>query len=333
MQEWTPNKNCGAQAIMNVLRVNNVREPLKSAEDFKAYIIELADWKSKYDPVYQTHCQIRDIKKANVDTLQHLQQSLQESRVAYFSCTSCLAIQELEEKVKGAQLACDGLRAFVEKGPAELECVSDALRARLQKKLASAEEKLALQMNTLAECQTQLLTLIEATPEFREYQEAQAANNLFLEEIGVKALLENSENFQKISGRSAGMTGKSYEDANLSLIHERIIPSLIEEGNPGPFQVLQGCTLGCGISEFDYLVVQTEGETEADEDEAPTQATILAVVEVKRNINDIGKSFSHMQKTWHGLLAQKSCMTLPTSKIATTRLAILIRILLRGTRN
>jgi len=96
---------------------------------------------------------------------------------------------------------------------------------------------------------------------------------------------------KKQTGLYSGMTGKQFEMSALQVMEEYVFPDLRArepELADVPFVLLANLTMGTGF-EIDQLVIVPS----ADPENQPCQ--VLALVEVKRNVNDVARSLIQLQ--------------------------------------
>src|SRR5690606_17217403 len=91
-------------------------------------------------------------------------------------------------------------------------------------------------------------------------------------------------------GQSSGQAGQDFEARALQATQHFILPGIQPMDSPVErIQVLTGVTLGAARMELDQLIVQTA--TRKDE-----AVLVLALVETKRNINDLAQGFRQRQE-------------------------------------
>jgi hypothetical protein len=97
---------------------------------------------------------------------------------------------------------------------------------------------------------------------------------------------------RKQHGRCSGRAGHSFERQALALSREYIVPDLFRRRSTASadrLRILTGVTLGAARTEFDQVLIQQPRGRQCLVD-------VLAVVEVKRNINDLAHGFRRRQE-------------------------------------
>ena len=90
-------------------------------------------------------------------------------------------------------------------------------------------------------------------------------------------------------GHRSGHTGGSFEQQALALTWQYIVPGLVKTGATASLRVLTGVGLGAARTELDQLLIRQPRH--------PGQPVeVLALVEVKRNLNDLAHGFRQRQE-------------------------------------
>ena len=230
------------------------------------------------DPVFVQRCVIRDLQKRHLARLVSLQCQLKQATANFAACPDQETIGQLEYSIKGCKEAVAGLEQAVSKS-------TGAKRRSCQQKLAQYRHKLLAM-------QKEWQQLWEHTPEKRELQQAEAVLADFSKAIGLSDEQQKLETLLRQRGRRHSQSGSDFEQQVLSIVKERVIPwaqnhfGITTEFEP---EILSRVRLGCARAEFDYLVVISDQQPQM-----PVQ--VLAVVEVKRNPNDLVNGFLHRQE-------------------------------------
>jgi hypothetical protein len=98
------------------------------------------------------------------------------------------------------------------------------------------------------------------------------------EEAALREVLKNR-------GRGSGTAGREFEQEALQVTQSRIVPAVAEQRDG--IHILQTVRLGAASVELDQVVVH---QSHADE-----PVDVLAIIEAKRNINDLGHGFRRRQ--------------------------------------
>lgn len=140
--------------------------------------------------------------------------------------------------------------------------------------------------------------LIKESSEWNELEKAKAEEKGFHESIGLLKERGRLEPLKKQTGNFAGMSGKQFEIAALKIMTDHVFPDLrrLEFGTSeapeipreAELTLLSNLTMGTCF-EIDQMIILT------NDDPANKPVEVIGLVEVKRNINDIAKSFQQLQ--------------------------------------
>lgn len=218
------------------------------------------------DPCFVARCRIRDLRRAHRGVLAHHDAVVAAAEAAYQDCGCGPGIEALQHRLHGIQRGIAGLTEAVEQGRADpdklaaFERNQDALREQLAQAEAGCAPHGALEA-------------------------ARAEAGACRLRIGLTALQRGLQRSQRERGRRAGRRGGCFEARVEAQVTARVLPHL-QLGGLEPI-CLRGVTLGCARGEFDLLVggVDPHGWVE-----------VLAMVESKRNINDLSHGFVQRQE-------------------------------------
>lgn len=245
---------------------------------FKTWVQAQLD-RHKDDMSFQQRCRVRDIQKQHAPTLSHLYGELQSANDKWQTCTNKSRIEFLESEIFKSNKAIAGLTQAAQK--------KDAKRAACLQKLAQFQDKIAI-------LQKEYDDILHSTPEREALNKAEALLLGFKNSI---ALTSNEEYLQQLfseQGNRATRAGENFEKAAREIVEQRIVSSFHRKSksmhtrNPKQIYVLSRVTLGCARAELDYVVVKSNAQTKPVE--------VLAIVEVKRNINDVAGGFAIRQE-------------------------------------
>lgn len=252
----------GVRAIRRLLREQTCDLRGLDVPAFRRWLDErLAHW--RHDPVFAQQRRIRDLRHAHPE-LRRLERERRRAAAADAAAPSFARLQALEQERGNAAKAITGLTAALHRA-------TSTQRPALQRKLHDFQARRAA-------LDAEQARLLRSSPERQallrldaELHQLRAALGLDREEASLNKLL-------KQQGRRSGRSGASFEQASREWTRTLIVPELTR----GNVRVLSGVTLGAARVEFDQLVVRTmlDGPVE-----------VLAVVEVKRNINDLAHGF------------------------------------------
>ncbi|MBX2803109.1 MAG: hypothetical protein KTR31_35845 [Myxococcales bacterium] len=251
-----------------------LRELIDTAPDLTSMDREaFATWIGKVledasrDEVFRKRSAVRDLRSSNRRKLRYRQKRIAQARAAYSSCGCGPELSKLERDISSALKGVEGLRKAVEESRAD------------PTKLASFERRLeSLTMARDAK--------LSDCPERGQLDRAKDSLERFEEDVGLVAIQEQIQALNLARGRSGSSRGKRFEEISVEILEQVAIPELTTEGPP-PI-CLTGATLGCARGEFDHLlVVQRDPSAPVD---------VLALVEAKRNINDLAHGFRLRQE-------------------------------------
>jgi hypothetical protein len=239
-------------------------------------------WLAAHLPRWQRHsdfvqrARIRDLRRAHpqLRTLEGERHRLVREDAA---SPQCPRLERLEQELLNTDKAIAGLGAALERAG------SDKRPALLEKLTVfqAQDQSLREEQARLVQSSPQRQALLRIDTELQQFR---SAIGLDREEAHLAQLL-------KQQGRRSGHVGESFEELALTLSHNHIVPDLLarESGLDGQrLHLLTGVTLGAAGTEFDQLVVWAP--------EAGRPVEVLAAVEVKRNINDLGHGFRRRQQ-------------------------------------
>jgi hypothetical protein len=232
----------------------------------------LARWQN--DPVFSWRSRIRDLRQAH-PRLHLLEKEQRRAAAADAASAEFPRLGRLDRELTDTDRAVSGLAAALEeadplKRPALAEKL-DAFRARRQ---ALQDEQ-----DRLIRSSPQRQALLRAEEELQQFRSA----------IGLDREETELDHLLRQQGRRSGHAGGSFEDLALGLTHSDIVPELVRSASAARrLRVLRGVTLGAARTEFDQLVVRPARAGRAVE--------VLAVVEAKRNINDLAHGFRQRQE-------------------------------------
>lgn len=235
--------------------------------------LQMPRWES--DPVFAQQVVIRDLRRAHPE-LRPLERAYQQATKADEAGPQFARLRQLDDELYNAGKATEGLSAAVAKLPPER-------RAALEAKLASFRE-------IIRALEAERVALEAGSPEQQSFLTARGELDRFRAEIGLDREEARLAELQTARGRRTGRSGDSFEDTAADLIRQRVIPELAPDGDA---HILHGVRFGAARVEFDLLVIR--------QPDTPTEPVeVLAVVEAKRNINDLAHGFLHRQEdlTW-----------------------------------
>ncbi len=218
------------------------------------------------DPAFAYRRAVADLERLHHRELSAARQRLEQAREALRQSASGAAVAEAQEAADRARKGAAGLAQAVEEGRA-----SPAKRDAFVAQAAEAERRLE--------------AAIAASPEYRALQAAEQALGELERSVGLTAAQDRLAALQRASGQARTRLGDAFEDVARRIVEQVVVP---EVGDGGPLTVLSAVTLGCARGELDHVVVDVRGEQDP--------VVVLAVVEAKRNLDDLGHGFVRRQE-------------------------------------
>lgn len=265
--------SCGARALRAMLRERTTDLRRIHVDQFRAWLGEqLPAWRR--DPVFVQRERIRDLRRA-YPAVRGLERAHKRAAAADAQSPGGVRLREVEVELHGVEQAVAGLTAA-------LDAADDEKRAALAAKLGSFEDRraaLAAERDTLAAASPERALLLRLDVELRKLRR----------ESGVDIEEARLDDLVRAQGQRAGRAGGGFEATALHAIRSHVLPAL----GDGPLAVLTGVTLGAARTELDQVIVRYSGD-------APVE--VLAIVEAKRNPNDVGHGFTRRQENlaWLG---------------------------------
>jgi hypothetical protein len=270
-----PEVRRGVRVLRRLLReqVFDLRE--LDAAGFRDWLNRhLARWRR--DPVFAQRARIRDLRRAHPE-LRAFENEHRGAAAADAASPQFARLEHVERDLTGTARAISGLSAALKQaGPEKRSDLRRKLREFRVKQQALRRER---------------TSLVRSSPERLALQRSEAGLRRLRGTIGLDREQARLEQFQKERGRRFGRSGSGFERTALAVTQAQVIPDLLRSRGPATaarVRVLQGVTLGAARIEFDQLVVRLPRRQAA-----PVE--VLAVVEVKRNPNDLAHGFRRRQ--------------------------------------
>lgn len=263
----------GRAALLRLLREESRDVRTLDPPGFRRWMEErLVRWRR--DPLFAQRSRIRELRRS-LPRLAALEAELHSAEAGDRASSAFAQLQRVERELEGAAKAVAGLSEAQAGADAarrdELRAKRDAFRSR-QAALAAERENL-----TTSSPERQLLLRLRA-----ELEALRASSGLDREEAALEAL-------QRERGRGSGRSGSDFEDRAVEAVREHVLPELGGAGGSRErLRILRSVRLGAADTELDQVVVRsgTPGE--------PVE--VLALVEAKRNPNDLGHGFRRRQE-------------------------------------
>jgi hypothetical protein len=223
------------------------------------------------DPLFAQRARIRDLRKAHPE-LRRLKREMRRAAEADAATPQAARLGEVEKTLRNAEKAVAGLTSALEHADDATRLALEAKREAFRRRLRNLEEEWA----QLARSSPERQCLLRAAA---DYDRLRSAIGLDHEEARLRELLTEK-------GRRAGDAGEQFEERARAITVRHIVPEVGADG--GDLHVLNGVRLGAAGVELDFAVVRRP----AGPDES---VEVLAVVEAKRNINDLAHGFRRRQ--------------------------------------
>lgn len=223
------------------------------------------------DPVFIQRSRIRDIRRAH-PVLRVFEAAARRTAEASTATPAGARIATIERELHRVGRAIAGLTEALGRATPERRSALEAKREAFDIR----RRELELERDELTQASPERQRHLAAADEF---QRARAATGLDVAEAELATLLRGK-------GRQSGQAGQAFEREALGLVERVIVPDLGEQ--PQSVRVLRSVRLGAAGVELDYVVVREPGSPDH-----PVE--VLAVVEAKRNINDLGHGFRRRQ--------------------------------------
>jgi hypothetical protein len=231
--------------------------------------LHLARWVS--DPVFTQRSRIRDLRRAHPE-LRRLEAEHAKAERADAESEHGPRLREIERQLYETGKAIAGLTDALNREPAEKQSALVAKRDAFTARQREMEQEQA--------------ALSQASPERQELLRATAALVELRASIGVDWEDGRLNQLLTNRGREAGRAGTAFEDEALEITRRRIQPTVAP--NAAGVHLLRTVRLGAAGVELDITIVRRPG--------GPGEPVeVLAVVEAKRNINDLAHGFLRRQ--------------------------------------
>jgi hypothetical protein len=260
---------CGSRQLERLLTERCLDLRALDQAGFRRWLARhLERW--QHDPIFNQRLRIRELRRAHPE-LRALERRLRDAEAADAAAAEYADLGRLAREIEGARKAVAGLTAAAERATADA--------VPLRQKLVDFRAKLRA-------LQAQQEAFVRASPARQqllqtqaELQRLRAASGLEGEQVRLAELLRRA-------GQRSGGAGSRFEQEALALTERHIVPAL---GDAQALCIVSGVTLGAARTELDQLVVRrppVEGQ--------PVE--VLALVEAKRNINDLAHGFRRRQE-------------------------------------
>lgn len=245
-------------------------------EGFRRWLThQLPFW--ELDPAFVLRARIRDLRRAHPE-LRALERACRRATAADEASPHAARLLEVEEELYRTGKAIAGLGAALARAEPEAQ-------PGLQRKLSDFQDR----QRALQHEQEQLT---HASPPRQELLRVRAELQQLRERLGLERAEAELAELLLSQGRRSGQAGGGFEQQTLALTWQRIVPDLLGRARTGAtarLRVLTGVGLGAARTELDQLLIRQPLR--------PGQPVeVLAMVEVKRNLNDLAHGFRRRQE-------------------------------------
>lgn len=287
---------CGSQALNQL--INSVRyevSPLRSSNMFTDWFQSVGTRKLITDSEYRSKLFVREIKRKHSQVLDPIVTRLRNSQTVLETTTEYIEWKELERLITSGNHAVDSMEKFLIEN-----YINDVNTApRMIEKLESVRSLLPTKQKDLAINLARYNELRASSAALQEYEEAMAQYTAIACEVGLTCAEQFKSDARKEGGSGRNFRGKSFESQSVEIVRSCLLPYLADKYNVSveDMLIVQNLRLGMASSngstaEIDSVVCVRNGACPKPKG---TYVTVLAIVEVKRNPDDIGSAFVNYQ--------------------------------------
>jgi hypothetical protein len=264
-----PSARCGPDVLAEFLRRNDHADARPAASTLD----EFRDWlaariaEHQRNPVFVQQCRVRDLIRSHRLALRRHEDAVRRARTAYDASPHRQRLEQLAARLDGLERAVAGLTEAVE-----------AQRADPRKLAAFRIERNQVQAEHQA--------LAESMPEKIRLDQAEASLIRLRDAIGLSAAESQLNELRRQRGGRLVKSGRRFESVAERAVWDLLVP--IVPPAAGPLLYLTGVTLGSARMELDGVLATLPAD---DGDDPDRVVDVLALVEAKRNPNDVAKGF------------------------------------------
>jgi hypothetical protein len=245
-------------------------------EGFRRWLThQLPFWES--DPAFVQRARIRDLRRAHPE-LRALERTCRRAAAEDEASPHAARLLRMEEELSRAGKAIAGLSAALARAEPEAQ-------PGLRRKLAGFQDR----QRALQREQAQLT---QASPPRQELLRVREELQQLRSRLGLEHAEAELAELLLNQGRRSGQAGGGFEQQALALTWQSIVPDLLGRARTGAtsrLRVLTGVGLGAARTELDQLLVRQPLRS-------GQPVEVLALVEVKRNLNDVAHGFRRRQE-------------------------------------
>ncbi|WP_257463528.1 hypothetical protein [Archangium lipolyticum] len=245
-------------------------------EGFRHWLTQqLPFWES--DPVFVQRASIRDLRRAHPE-LRALERAYRRATAADEASPQGARLLQVEEELSRTGKAIAGLSAAMVRA-------EPGKQPGLQRKLDAFQDR-------QRELRQEQALLTQESPPRQELLRVRAELQQLRSRLGLERAEGDLAELLTHQGQRSGHAGGSFEQQALELTWSFIVPDLIGRESPeatARLRVLTGVGLGAARTELDQLLIRLPRRPEQ-----PVE--VLALIEVKRNPNDLAHGFLRRQE-------------------------------------
>ncbi len=243
-------------------------------EGFRRWLGEqLPRWAS--DPAFAARARLRDLRRAHPE-LRALERAHRRALEADAATPEARRLLEVEEALSRLGKAVDGVAGALERTHAPER------RTGLRHKLTAFRE----QQQVLRREQREL---IHTSAPRQELLRVRAALSVLRVRLGWTQLQSELSGLSHQEGLRAGRAGGRFEEQVLPVTWRCIVPDLARGGDASRLRLLRGVGLGAARTELDQVLIRQPLHP-------GRPVEVLALVEVKRNPDDLAHGFHRRQE-------------------------------------
>ncbi len=274
--EHLPKVQRGVRALRSHLKNRLFDLRRADFDSFKRWLTKQISYWEK-NAAFVARCQIREIRRSHPKLIELERQTASRFKMLE-SLPAFEQFESLKRSIFDTDKAIDGLTSALTRAPA-------AKRDALNEKLGDFKRK-------HDQLESDLTELAKKHPEKADYDRSAAELAAYRKTVGITAAEEHLREVQQQRGRKSGKSGTSFEEISRQVVEQHIVGDFVRattsEESRRRIRVLSGVTLGAARAEIDQMVVRLpRGRS--------TLVEVLAIVEAKRNINDLDIGFRHRQ--------------------------------------
>ncbi|QRN97962.1 hypothetical protein JRI60_02450 [Archangium violaceum] len=245
-------------------------------EGFRHWLTQqLPFWES--DPAFIQRARIRDLRRAHPE-LRALERMYRRATAADEASPQGARLLQVEEELARTGKALAGLSAALVRA-------EPAKQPDLRRKLDAFQDR-------QRELQREQALLTRESPPRQELLRLRAELQQLRSRLGLERAEGDLAELLLHQGQRSGHSGGSFEQQALTLTWRFIVPELLGRARTADatrLRVLTGVGLGAARTELDQLLIRLPRRPEQ-----PVE--VLALIEVKRNLNDLAHGFRRRQE-------------------------------------